>query len=1114
MQAAATKVVSPPSPLHIPSADPRGSIIAVSPGISSALNYMRMGDQDKDQDKTNTHKADNSDREKGEQKEAWRKSDSTMSHHTIRPGAAPGTRASRPVSMAESLQSIHTIVPVNKRLSALISDADFATPEEEPSSTSPALRELVTPPKSSPTNSLKARNRRSMSLNLGPTFAKIYVPPSSATAAVVSDAKYSSKSFDETHPRLPPSVLQLQETPTLTRAAANGIISPSSPGLQSTGNNIRGRLAAWSATNTALPSQRSLPPPPPRHSPANSSPSRHSPTPPPSSRQPTVSMTGGFGLAKRAVEKMNRAWGGFSSGSSNSSSSSTAPSSYSDHNLARISSNQSGLGRNGKKSRRTPDAPSGAWSVNSATSSISDSDVFMTPPGPYLGKQLRGPMRTKSGGGGGGAVGGIVFGRDLKSVTRETAVGVGVQFSAADLDRVLGPDRIGIVDKNHLQMLEKRMLPAIVVRCAQHLLLWGIQEEGLFRVSGRPSHVNKLRADFDTGADFDMTECSPGELDPHAVASVFKAFLRELPEPILTHALLPYFEAALTQENASNPQASSASTGARVGGRGPTLPSGPRIGLRKPPSLSTLAMPSFAGMRPPSRSLINAFKSLLSQLPPENKDLIRTVTELIKATAIDSKATKMPLSNLLLVFCPSLNMNPPLLKILCEAEDIWDAMPLDSPVLDIKRESVILDISAPSTAQPLVHDSHRGIDANTPVEEERPSLEKGERPLPSANSFDRTARARPMGPRRHVPAAVFGESVVSFDDSTHRSVSPRSIAATSSDTKSISDDVSSHDSISEGHSMTSPLSRLGVSSPPPLSSSSESLVTPSSSSANPSLTDIPFINDPYMKPEPVTCPIIASSSDLALNMGNISGPVQFPLSDESDQMAVPSPRRSIPLISLPGRCSNPPSPSGSLPGSPRRRLKKPSLTLLFSKRSASSLTSSPGGRPYISSPYLQTSASDSSISTPISAITAPQSHSPKPVPVLDTTIESPSLRLSMGLDASPPSETLEHQIEHPNPPEALSDAPSLSARSGPTPIADHYRSVSTTTLPILSPGEQPSHLRPKPTRNASNASVLSTASSNHLGILDDDEDQEDWTQSVLMAADADGPWTLPYSTTK
>jgi hypothetical protein len=29
------------------------------------------------------------------------------------------------------------------------------------------------------------------------------------------------------------------------------------------------------------------------------------------------------------------------------------------------------------------------------------------------------------------------------------------------------------------------------------------------------------------GADYDMTESTPGDLDPHAVASVFKAYLRE-----------------------------------------------------------------------------------------------------------------------------------------------------------------------------------------------------------------------------------------------------------------------------------------------------------------------------------------------------------------------------------------------------------------------------------------------------------------------------------------------------------------------------------------------------------------------------------------------------------
>jgi len=46
-------------------------------------------------------------------------------------------------------------------------------------------------------------------------------------------------------------------------------------------------------------------------------------------------------------------------------------------------------------------------------------------------------------------------------------------------------------------------------------------------VNGRPAHASKLRAEFDTGVDYDMTDCGPGDIDPHAVASVFRAFLRE-----------------------------------------------------------------------------------------------------------------------------------------------------------------------------------------------------------------------------------------------------------------------------------------------------------------------------------------------------------------------------------------------------------------------------------------------------------------------------------------------------------------------------------------------------------------------------------------------------------
>lgn len=272
-----------------------------------------------------------------------------------------------------------------------------------------------------------------------------------------------------------------------------------------------------------------------------------------SSAANTASAAANF--AKRTVEKMGRKWGGVgnmvqnmgmtiggmgmsssSSGSGYSSSASSgkdATSSFSssvgDYGLARthsggsVSVSGSGSGKQGhghghaihtfipspSKSRQK----SGHAHKSSVSSTTSDSsDPFGAPQGPTLGRLLRGPRAASK----------VVFGRDLKSVVRDTRVGVASSGSSSLREAGGGTKRVSI-----LSDLEERLLPAVVVRCAQHLLIWGVQEEGLFRVSGRPAHVSLLRKEFDSGVDYDMMECTPGDLDPHAVASVFKAFLRE-----------------------------------------------------------------------------------------------------------------------------------------------------------------------------------------------------------------------------------------------------------------------------------------------------------------------------------------------------------------------------------------------------------------------------------------------------------------------------------------------------------------------------------------------------------------------------------------------------------
>jgi hypothetical protein len=476
----------------IPPVDNRRSAMVQSPGIAAALQYMQNSEPS-----VNTEvpmpqqgEVDKKDQEKIEGKEVWRKSDSNMSFNTIRPGAATiGNRTSRPVSMAESLHSTHTIVPVNKRLSALVTDADFVMAEE--SGQDAVTSSAPVSGKASPSGSVKSRNRRSASLVLSSSFPRVKTP--ALASANVADGE------PKLRPRLPVESPQLltRETPTLTRAAANGYIAPTTSGaaVHSTGNNIRGRLAAWSATANDTPGpsrqERHLPdiPPQPQRIRRNERSTQST------MRQTAVSITSGFsaGLAKRAVEKM-RALGGMPTGSgsgySSSSSTYTAPSSFSNPSVEELGRSHavqslpkhsaSTTGHLGKgKQRRTPNAPSGAWSVASSTtsSSLSDSDAYSVPSGPALGKRMRGPTRSTGSG--------AVFGRDLRSCVAETALAATRSAEIGDVIEKLPHSRTASGSKAQKEQdnneLEARRVPALVVRCAQHILAWGVQEEGLFR---------------------------------------------------------------------------------------------------------------------------------------------------------------------------------------------------------------------------------------------------------------------------------------------------------------------------------------------------------------------------------------------------------------------------------------------------------------------------------------------------------------------------------------------------------------------------------------------------------------------------------------------------------
>ncbi|EIM81090.1 RhoGAP-domain-containing protein [Stereum hirsutum FP-91666 SS1] len=445
-------------------------------------------------------------------------------------------------------------------------------------------------------------------------------------------------------------------------------------------------------------------------------------------------------------------------------------------------------------------------------------------------------------------------------------------------------------DTDSLDALERRLIPALVLRCAQHLLKWGLEEEGLFRISGRASHVSKLRAEFDTGADYDISECTPGDLDPHAVSSVFKAYLRELPEPILTHALNPYFEAAMIAENNARRSeelarveaaAAAGTSPPQMGGmRGPTLPSGPRAGMqpggggvvmggiptmRKPPSLSTLGLPNLSGIRPPSTSLVRHFASLIVRLPRENRDLLRTVVDLINETAKRAKGTngegggggtKMPLSNLTLVFCPSLNMSPGVLRVLCEVKEVWEPpVPPRGPVVeddsdeeeeeeevkqedhhDAREEAVVFDNPNPFSSRSVVPVPTQ-MEASASSASEATTATTSSKDTSSDSFFSTSASPRPLTPaslsagpvtpgsmstRPLTPASMSSRPVtpgsMSARPTTPASLSPRPVTPASMATRPLSP---------ESSVQTNPTS------PRMMWSSSESLNTASTSVEGP-----------------------------------------------------------------------------------------------------------------------------------------------------------------------------------------------------------------------------------------------------------------------------------------
>ncbi|XP_044531533.1 active breakpoint cluster region-related protein [Gracilinanus agilis] len=94
--------------------------------------------------------------------------------------------------------------------------------------------------------------------------------------------------------------------------------------------------------------------------------------------------------------------------------------------------------------------------------------------------------------------------------------------------------KISVVTKR-----ERSKVPYIVRQCVEEVEKRGIEEIGIYRISGVATDIQALKAVFDANNKDVLVMLS--DMDINAIAGTLKLYFRELPEPLLTDRLYPAF---------------------------------------------------------------------------------------------------------------------------------------------------------------------------------------------------------------------------------------------------------------------------------------------------------------------------------------------------------------------------------------------------------------------------------------------------------------------------------------------------------------------------------------------------------------------------------------------
>ena len=193
-------------------------------------------------------------------------------------------------------------------------------------------------------------------------------------------------------------------------------------------------------------------------------------------------------------------------------------------------------------------------------------------------------------------------------------------------------------------------LPAVVYRCLEYLEMKdAANEEGIFRMSGSNTLIKGLRSRFNAEGDFDILSDGEPYYDVHAVASLLKLYLRELPQPVLTRKLHLQFISVL--------------------GKKPYLPIWNFYSYLDSTEL------------PDKKNKIAAYNILVHQLPKPNFTLLRALANFLISIVSNSEVNKMSIRNVGIVFSPTLNIPAPVFSVfLTDFDSIFGETPVDNAI--------------------------------------------------------------------------------------------------------------------------------------------------------------------------------------------------------------------------------------------------------------------------------------------------------------------------------------------------------------------------------------------------------------------------------------------------